>query len=412
MFKTQKPEVRKDKCEFARKNYGIENYLVERLRKKGKTFKGYSEFQTECGSFDGHIIAVAPTGAYKTEASLLWALNQVERGRVKKILYLLPIKVEKEKKLLSSVRNRYKVIDDEIVNHLEEVEQYLDDGYRVLIVVNTVKRCQEIALRLEHRMPICYHSKFILMDRVELEDIIQNKDPALVVATQVVEVSLDINFDILMTECAPPDALSQRAGRVNRGRNKDRMGKVIIFRPGPGSEYIYFDDLRSEMLSDETLLERSFRTFLENQGELTEQKLLDVLETVYKSKSFEGNKEYIYSKSLLQETYKKLTGVLDYIQSDEEKLAKTRLERYYQVSVIPEVFKDEVLALSPKGRRKFEVKMPFWYGRRTEEEGVTFCSLDYYRPSPFEQIKKFGKIKTMCLGAQFAKDDDTPFKIF
>ena len=41
----------------------------------------------------------------------------------------------------------------------------------------------------------------------------------LVVSTQVVEVSLDISFDIMITECAPLDALIQRFGRINRVRN-------------------------------------------------------------------------------------------------------------------------------------------------------------------------------------------------
>ncbi|MGI6537492.1 MAG: hypothetical protein ACOX22_03995 [Caldicoprobacterales bacterium] len=38
-------------------------------------------------------------------------------------------------------------------------------------------------------------------------------------ATQVVKVSLDIDFDWLFTECAPHDAIAQRAGRINRYRD-------------------------------------------------------------------------------------------------------------------------------------------------------------------------------------------------
>lgn len=42
--------------------------------------------------------------------------------------------------------------------------------------------------------------------------------------TQVVEVSLDISFDIMITECAPIDALTQRFGRINRKRTRDTIG--------------------------------------------------------------------------------------------------------------------------------------------------------------------------------------------
>lgn len=45
------------------------------------------------------------------------------------------------------------------------------------------------------------------------------------VSTQVVEVSLDISFDRMITQCAPLDSLIQRFGRVNRRRNAQTIGK-------------------------------------------------------------------------------------------------------------------------------------------------------------------------------------------
>ena len=58
--------------------------------------------------------------------------------------------------------------------------------------------------------------------------------PCLVISTQVVEVSLDISFDRMITQAAPLDGLIQRFGRVNRKRNKDTIGKykpVHVIKP-------------------------------------------------------------------------------------------------------------------------------------------------------------------------------------
>ena len=73
---------------------------------------------------------------------------------------------------------------------------------RILVVVNTVQKCQSVAKALRQFKPICYHSKFIFKDRVEKEAKINKCRPRLLIATQVVEVSLDIDYDVLLTECA------------------------------------------------------------------------------------------------------------------------------------------------------------------------------------------------------------------
>lgn len=74
------------------------------------------------------------------------------------------------------------------------------------------------------------HSRYKRRDRARLETELREEfnnlenTPCIVVSTQVVEVSLDISFDIMITECAPIDALTQRFGRINRKRTKDTIG--------------------------------------------------------------------------------------------------------------------------------------------------------------------------------------------
>jgi CRISPR-associated endonuclease/helicase Cas3 len=54
------------------------------------------------------------------------------------------------------------------------------------------------------------------------------------VATQVVEVSLDIDFDTIFTEPAPLEALIQRFGRVNRARKKPPCPVYVLTSPDSG----------------------------------------------------------------------------------------------------------------------------------------------------------------------------------
>ena len=61
----------------------------------------------------------------------------------------------------------------------------------------------------------------------------------MLIGTQAIEVSLDIDYDIIFTEPAPIDALLQRFGRINRKGNKPPCKVIICMEGGKSDKYIY-----------------------------------------------------------------------------------------------------------------------------------------------------------------------------
>ncbi|NPV67145.1 MAG: CRISPR-associated helicase Cas3' [Anaerolineae bacterium] len=120
-------------------------------------------------------------------------------------------------------------------------------GQAVLTVVNTVRRAREIAKQLTALGAdvLLLHSRFTARDRWHQEQKLlalfgagQRAAPPLpiVVATQVIEVSLDLDFDVLYSDPAPLDALFQRFGRVNRRGTRPALAPVHIFSKLTGVE--------------------------------------------------------------------------------------------------------------------------------------------------------------------------------
>jgi CRISPR-associated endonuclease/helicase Cas3 len=129
------------------------------------------------------------------------------------------------KQFLSQARHLLRWRDTTLEALLPEIIQAVNERKRVLVVANRVAQAQEIYRTLREKVEgvQLLHSRFIRRDRVEKERTIigslQGKndvDVRVLVATQVVEVSLDVSFDTIFTEVAPVDDLLQRFGRVNR----------------------------------------------------------------------------------------------------------------------------------------------------------------------------------------------------
>jgi CRISPR-associated endonuclease/helicase Cas3 len=115
--------------------------------------------------------------------------------------------------------------------------ELVNAGQRILFVSNQVRSAQERFRWVRDHFPdvpsMLIHSRYRRMDRASLEWEIgrfdQRDGPCVVCATQVVEVSLDVSFDAMVTDAAPLDALVQRFGRVNRRRSEEAAGRV--FKP-------------------------------------------------------------------------------------------------------------------------------------------------------------------------------------
>lgn len=111
----------------------------------------------------------------------------------------------------------------------------LRDGGCAAVIVNTVRRAQELARQALKELPgiriHLLHSRFLGPDRAEKEaellrlvgkkSTAETRDRLLVIGTQVVEQSLDLDFDFMLTELCPMDLLIQRIGRLHRHKEHD-----------------------------------------------------------------------------------------------------------------------------------------------------------------------------------------------
>jgi CRISPR-associated endonuclease/helicase Cas3 len=157
------------------------------------------------------------------------------KERLQEVLEGVPILTlneehSRDKKLLHTARHTLHVLDRVLEHCAEDIIKEADAGRSVLVVCNRVQQAQELYKVLKERVPSIdlLHSRFISQDRTRKENDLaafpdadsasQRQIPKVkvLVATQVVEVSLNLSFDTIYTEVAPVDALLQRFGRVNR----------------------------------------------------------------------------------------------------------------------------------------------------------------------------------------------------
>lgn len=164
-------------------------------------------------------------------------------------------------------KHKIEIRCDNIIQKIDEILNKAKGGLRVLVILNTVEKAQEVYEMLRDERDKkgsnylnlkLIHSRFTYEDRRKLEEEIvgtddkkgdfrnpkpeDEKEGKILVSTQVVEASLDIDADILYTELAPIDSLVQRMGRVlRRVRDQETYRKYLASEePSEPNIYIFY----------------------------------------------------------------------------------------------------------------------------------------------------------------------------
>ena len=144
---------------------------------------------------------------------------------------------------------------------LDDIKKRYYNGEKVLIVRNQIKKAintyAEIKGMFDDVKIMLIHSQFERGRRAELEwklinEFNKSNEPCIVVSTQVVEVSIDINFDVMYTDCADIMSLIQRFGRINRQRNNIGTYKdIFVIKVNEGAECRPYDEDKCKTTFDE-----------------------------------------------------------------------------------------------------------------------------------------------------------------
>lgn len=121
----------------------------------------------------------------------------------------------------------HRITDENIISDLRK---NTENGGCAGVIVNTVKRAQAISKQLREAFPekrvFLYHAQFLAEERSRREkeliamigkkSVKESRNHVIIVGTQVLEQSLDIDFDYLISDLCPMDLLLQRIGRLHR----------------------------------------------------------------------------------------------------------------------------------------------------------------------------------------------------
>lgn len=231
------------------------------------------------------------------------------------------------------IRHSLKVLDKEI--NAEDIFSFSRQygGKKILVICNTIKSAVSIYHQLkekiakENHQVQLLHSCFTKADRAEKEKHIlemgqsKSKESGIWISTQIVEASLDIDFDLLFTELSDLNGLFQRMGRCYRKRELDLLYNCFVFT---GS------DKRCSGVG----------AFIDKEIHRLSKEALTSIDGVIREGQKVAMVEALYTKENLPDYYATITDLVRYVQCHQayeldRKEASKRFRGIDTVSVIP-----------------------------------------------------------------------------
>ncbi len=298
-----------------------------------KHLYGLNGFEKGLVEWSGAYFIIDEIHAYdaRTFAQLIvllhFAVNQLD-VRVHVMTATLPTYMKKELfEVLPSCYNvvanqelyarliRHKIVFKEgtLLDNIYFMQECIDKGLKVLVVCNTVDDAQYVFQSLDSENKVLLHGRFCAKDRNDKELLLKESDIRLLVGTQAIEVSLDIDFDVLFTSPAPIDALVQRFGRINRKCKKDICPCFIFRESGEKDHFIY---------RNKEVIARTIYAFdmivANNNGVIKEDILQKYIDYVYPDWAEEDKIDYEDTKRIFEKFISEEMAPLEYSEQKEE----------------------------------------------------------------------------------------------
>ncbi len=254
----------------------------------------------------------------------------------------MKIKIKYNEFIKDTKRHKIKILDKKINDDIEEIYEK-SKNKKTLIIVNTINKAIEIYKELKEigaNNVNLLHSRFEIEDRNQKEKNIKefsNKEneSGIWITTQIVEASLDIDFDLLYTEMSTLDSLFQRLGRCYRSReyNGEEPNIKIYTKETSGIKYVY----------DEEIYHKSIKLLEEYDNKILEEKTkIELVDKLYSTELLEGTDFYDRFKN----AFNILENIIDY--NTDKKQAQSILRDIDNVNVIPKSIYDKNLDLFKK----------------------------------------------------------------
>lgn len=276
----------------------------------------------------------------------------------------------------SKIRHSLKVVDSLITPDF--IIEKSKSKNKVLVICNTVKTAQDLYKNLKDSGNVenlnLIHSYFTKEDRqIKEEKIIKLGDKDCIdkgiwIGTQILEASLDIDFDILITELSDINGLFQRLGRCYRKRcfTEDSYNAYVFTG---GEERIR----GTGFVVDKDIFKLSKEIVKDIDGPLSESKKIELIDKTY---TVENLKDTEYFKDI-EGTIEYLKSI--YINEKNKTEVRRRFRNINNISIVPksifETNKDEINKNIDTLRFNKEIR----YSR--EEKAMARTEIDKYKIS-------------------------------